>query len=294
MRINSSCLIALDKTRNIRIYLADTTALVEEARRLHNLYPTSLAALGRLLSMTAVMGIMLKGEGESVNVTVNGGGPAGTLMAIAGNNGTVKGFIADPALYEIDPASGKHAVGKIVGSDGTLTVIKDLEMKERFSSKVALQSGEIGDDFAYYFALSEQRPTVVSLGVLVGTDAHARSSGVFFMELLPGHSEEDIVFLEGISSRMAPVSSLIDSGRELEDILHEYFPEAEILDKRYLWYHCDCSRERFTRGLATLPKKDLLELAEEGDTHVRCDFCEKVYVFSPEELRRLAEDVEDR
>ncbi|MBR2802416.1 MAG: Hsp33 family molecular chaperone HslO [Erysipelotrichaceae bacterium] len=294
MRKNSQCLIALDEAHNIRIYLADTTAMVEEARRVHGLYPTSLAALGRLLSMTGVMGLMMKGERESVNVTVNGGGPAGTLMAVAKNNGCVKGLIGDPQLYEIDPLTGKHAVGKIVGTDGTLTVTKDLEMKERFSSQTALRSGEIGEDFAYYFMLSEQRPTVVSLGVLTGTDAKTQAAGVFFMELLPGHSEEDIAYLEKIAADMKPVSSLIDSGRDLAEILKSYFPEAEILETRYLWYQCDCSRERFAEGLLTLPKKDLLELAEEGDTEVRCDFCEKVYTFTPEEIREMAEHAEDR
>lgn len=282
--------IALDEKHNIRIHLADTTTLVEQARKMHHLQPTSLAALGRVLSITAVMGSMLKGERESVNVTINGGGVMGTVMATAKNNGEVKGFVANPDCHEVYPGTKKLAVGVCVGREGMLSVTKNLEMKQRYTTQVALQTGEIGDDFAFYFAKSEQRPSVVSLGVLVDTDYSTKAAGVFFMELLPGHREEDIVYLEEVCQHLSPISSLISSGKTLYEIMKEYFPDAEILEIRELTYRCDCSKERFRDGLMTLPNADLEELATEGGSEIRCDFCQKNYFFSQEELSELLHD----
>lgn len=284
--------IAIDKKHNVRIHLAETTALVEEARKIHHLAPTSLAALGRVLSMTAVMGCMMKGQQESVNVTINGGGPLGTIMAVAKNNGEVKGFVANPDYYEVYPGTHKLAVGLGVGSNGTLRVTKDLEMKQRYTTQVALQTGEIGDDFAFYFAKSEQRPSVVSVGTMVDVDQSTKAAGVFFMELLPGHSEEDIVFLENICRELSPISSLIASNKSLYEILKSYFPEAEVLEIRELFYRCDCTQERFLGGLLTLPEADIEALEKEGEVEVRCDFCGKIYHFDATQLREAKKHAE--
>ena len=169
----------------IRFYLADTTSLVEEAREKFSLYPTSAAALGRVLSMSAVMGTMLKDGNEQYNIAIHSDGAISTIMAIARPDGSVKGFISNPNVYDVYEETGKLAVGRAIGS-GTLSVTKSMNMKGNFSSTVNLQTGEIGDDFAFYFAKSEQRASIVSLGVLVDTDQSIRSAGCFFIELLPG------------------------------------------------------------------------------------------------------------
>jgi len=277
-------LIALGK-HNTRIYIASTTNLVQQAKTYFNAYPTSLAALGRTLSMTAVMGQMLKGERESVNVTINGGGEIGTIMAISKNDGSVKGFCSNPYLYEKD--NDKLAVGKIVGVDGYLSVTKDLHMQSRYTTQVKLQSGEIGDDFAFYFAKSEQRPSIVSLGVLVNESGDCESSGVFFVELLPGFEEEDIVYLEDILKKMRPISELLREYQNLESIVGLYFEDTEILERKDLRYECDCSKDRFAQGLLTLSESDLEELSQQEEIEIRCDFCNKIYKFSKQEILDL-------
>lgn len=282
----NNLLIAIEEKHNVRIHLADTSVLVEKARILQHLAPTSLAALGRVLSITAVMGCMLKGQQEVVTTTINGGGELGTILAVGKSNGQVKGFVANPDCHELYPGTSKLAVGPSVGCNGTLSVSKDLELKQRYTTKVALQTGEIGDDFAFYFAKSEQRPSIVSLGVLVDADYKTKAAGVFFIELLPGYKEEDISYLEDICKSLRPISSLIAS-QSLKEILQTYFPLARVLEERHLEYSCDCSHLRFKDGLRTLPLEELKALSLEGKAEVRCDFCQKVYYFDNSELNEL-------
>ncbi|MBQ6367420.1 MAG: Hsp33 family molecular chaperone HslO [Erysipelotrichaceae bacterium] len=275
----------------IRFYLADTTALVEEVREKFSLYPTSAAALGRVLSMSAVMGTMLKDENEQLNIAIHSDGAISTIMCIARPDGSVKGFVNNPNVYDVYEDSGKLAVGRAIGS-GTLSVTKSMNMKGNFSSTVNLQTGEIGDDFAFYFAKSEQRPSIVSLGVLVDTDQSIRSAGVFFLELLPGYAEEDIVYLENLAANMQPISAQIKDFT-LEEILEKNLGEVEILDERELTYRCDCSRERFQEKLLTLSRQDLLDLAKANqDIKIKCDFCGKTYTYSAQELNDWLSDAE--
>ena len=282
----------------VRIRAARTTDLVEEARKAHNAQPTSCAALGRVLTIDAIMASEMKDADVKPVVTINGGGPAGTIVAQADGAGNVRGFIGDPSLYIFNHETGKLDVGAAVGRDGTLSVSKDLGLKEPFTGKVNLYSGEIGDDFTYYFALSEQTPSLVAVGVLVDTDCTVRAAGGMVIQLLPDAPEETIVYVEGIQQRMKPVSAYIDEGYSPEEIIHELFPDARILDERELRWHCSCSKEHFAAALALIQEKDLVEMIEEDHrAEITCQYCGKAYAYNEEELKEILErhrHVEDR
>ena len=288
--MKNNVLIATALNDHARIYLLDSTLVVETARNFHDLWPTSSAALGRTLSVTGLMGLMQKNEEEAVTVAINGGGPIGTILCVSKANGEVKGFCSEPHIYETYPGSHKLAVGLAVGTDGYLKVTKNLKLKQNYNSQVKLQSGEIGDDFAYYFSISEQIPSIVSVGVLVDVDDHIKAAGAMIIELLPGHTEEDIRYLENLNLR--PISTVLSEDRDLHKYLYSLFPNAQIREEKQLIYKCDCSRERFLRNLLTLPKKDILELIEEGDVDIHCEFCEKDYHFDREDLKVLLDYVD--
>ena len=283
--MKNNVIIATALNEHARIYLLNSKQVVEQARVLHDLWPTSCAALGRTLSVTALMGLMQKDESEVVTVTINGGGPIGTVMAVSNCLGEVKGFCGDSELYEKYDNSNKLAVGKVVGTDGYLKVTKNLKLKQQYTSEVALQTGEIGDDFAYYFSVSEQRPTIVSVGVLVDKDYSVKSAGAMIIELLPNHTEDDIVYLENL--KFEPISSVLDSNDDLNEYLNRLFTDAKVLEERSVVYKCDCSKERFMRNLLTLPKKDIEELALEEKIEVRCEFCNKNYVIDKDDLNTI-------
>lgn len=281
----NNVLIATALNRHVRIYLFNSKEMVEQARKVHDLWPTSCAALGRTLSVAGLMGLMQKDENEVVTVTINGGGPIGTVLCVATSEGIVKGFCGDPHIYETYPDSHKLAVGKAVGVDGYLKVTKNLKLKQNYTSQVALQSGEIGEDFAYYFSISEQIPSIVSVGVLVNTDDTVRSAGAMIIELLPNHTQEDIEYLENL--HLQPISSVLAQNDNLIDYLKVLFPENEILEERYIRYECDCSRERFMGNLLALPKSDLEELAQEENIDIRCEFCNKEYRFDRKDIELI-------
>ncbi|MBR6233137.1 MAG: Hsp33 family molecular chaperone HslO [Erysipelotrichaceae bacterium] len=283
--MKNNVLIATALNEHARIYLFNSKEMVEEARKLHDLWPTSCAALGRTLAVTALMGLMQKDDNEVVTVTINGGGPIGTILCVANSAGEVKGFCGDPKIYMTYDGTHKLAVGKAVGTNGYLKVTKNLKLKQNYTSQVDLQSGEIGDDFAYYFSVSEQVPTIVSVGVLVDTDSTVKSSGAMIIELLPGHTEEDIVYLENL--HLKPISSVFAENDDLHAYLKELFPDAEILEEKNVKYHCGCSRERFMRNLLTLPKKDLEEIAEDDHIDIKCEFCDKTYRFDKDDIQKV-------
>ena len=278
-------IIATALKRHVRIYLFNSREMVEEARKIHDLWPTSCAALGRTLSVTGLMGLMQKDENEVVTVTINGNGPIGTILCVATSEGIVKGFCGDPHIYETYPDSHKLAVGKAVGTDGYLKVTKNLKLKQNYTSQVALQSGEIGDDFAYYFSVSEQVASIVSVGVLVNTDDTVKSAGAMIIELLPNHTQEDIEYLEDLD--LKPISSVFAENGDIHDYLNMLFPENEILEERYIRYECDCSRERFMGSLLALPKNDLEELAKEESIEIKCEFCNKEYRFDKNDIELI-------
>lgn len=276
---------AIIETRNIRILAANTKEITETARKFHDLYPTANAALGRVMAIAALMVMNLKEEGEKIQISINGNGPLGAVFVEAKSNGDLKGFVGDPSVYLKYNDSQKLAVGLAVGTDGYLKVTR-FSNEIPFTSQVKIQTGEIGDDFAYYFALSEQVPSVVACGVLVDTDYSTKSSGALIAQLLPGHKEEDIVYLEEVQKSLRPLSTLLDEGMKIEEIILEYFPEAKILEKRKLQYRCDCNRDRFLKGLLTLNDKDLDEVLQDDDIVIKCEFCDKTYHFSKEDIKR--------
>ena len=275
-------------SKNCRVFACVTTNLLEEARLKHGLWPTASAALGRTMSATLMMGAMNKNK-EKLTVNINGGGPIGTILAVTNSDGKIKAFAANPEVhYQYN--SGKLAVGVAVGNEGTLQVIKDMGLKEPFVGTVPLQTGEIGDDFSYYFVVSEQTPSVVSVGVLVNDTNEILASGGFIIQLLPDATEEDIIYIENKMKDFPSVSSLVHEGKTPEEIIFMLFDDAEILDDQDLFFECDCSKEKVARALSTINKADLDEIINDGESiEVKCQFCNKAYTFEIDELKVIRE-----
>lgn len=267
---------------HVRINIINSKEIVEKARLLHDFYPTSCAALGRTLSVTALMGLRQKDDEEVVTVTINGGGEIGTVLCVGQSNGQVKGFCSNPHFYQTYPDTHKLAVGIGVGVDGYLKVTKNLKLKQNYTSQIKLQSGEIGDDFAYYFTVSEQIPSLVSVGVLVDKDYSVKSAGAMIIELLPNHTENDIVFLENL--KLKPISSVLAENDNILDYLNSLFTDLKVLEEKNAYYHCDCSKERFMRNLLTLPVKDLKEISKDESIDIKCEFCDKTYHFNKKDI----------
>lgn len=277
----------LVNSKNCRVFACQTTQLLEEARNKHGLWPTASAALGRMFSATLMMAAMNKNN-EKMTVTINGGGPIGTMMAITRGDGHIKGFVGNPEVHYTYNSNGHLAVGVAVGNQGTLQVIKDMGLKEPFCGTVPLQTGEIGDDFSYYFMASEQTPSVVSVGVLVNDTNEILSSGGFIIQLLPEATEDDIVYIEEKMKDFPAVSFLINEGKTPEDILKMLFDDVEITDTQDLFYTCDCSKEKMLAALSTVGKDELQNMIDENHgCEMLCQFCNTKYQFSEEELKEL-------
>ena len=274
----------------VRLYLARTTDLVQEARDRFDCYPCAAAALGRTLSVGTMMGSMLKSDQEMLTITINGHGPLGTIMVDAYADGSVRGFLSNPHVPTISREDGHLDVGGVVGKNGTLTVTKDLSMQDNWTGTVELQSGEIGDDFAYYFTLSEQTPTAVSVGVLVGTDHNIISSGAMILQMLPDATETDISICEHVLEGLKPMSTLIQEydDTNLEELAHDMFEGAHILSTEEISFSCPCSKERMERALSTIAESDLKAMIEEDHgAEVTCNFCNEHYQFTEDELKEI-------
>lgn len=273
----------------IRAFAASTRDLTEEARNIHQTSPVVTAALGRLLTAGCMMGTMLKGEDDLLTLTIRGDGPLQGLTVTADSRGKVKGFPYQPQVW-IDPRSdGKLDVGGAVGR-GTLTVVRDQGLKEPYSSQVSLVSGEIGDDLTNYFAVSEQVPSSVGLGVLVDRDQHVKEAGGFIIQLMPGVSDEVISELENSLKQIHSVTRLFEEGLTPEQILQRILGtmNPEILETIPAEYHCSCSRERVGKVLLSLGAKELQSLIDEGKpAELNCNFCGKSYTFSVDEMREI-------
>lgn len=283
----------IDKTGSIRIFVASTTNMVEEARLAHNTSPTATAAFGRSLTAATMMGIMMKNEQDRLTLKIAGGGPIGTIMIVANNKGEVKGYVDYPYADVPSREDGKLDVGRLVGSDGTITTIMDLGLKDPYVGQSNLISGEIAEDLAVYYMSSEQQPSAVGLGVLVDTDISVKAAGGYIIQLLPDVSNEDITKIETALSKIEPVSTLIDRGLSPEDIMKQLLEgfEMRVLDKLDIKYKCDCSRELIEGVIISIGKKEIQSMIDEdGQGEVICHFCNKKYHFSKEELENLIVD----
>lgn len=284
---------ALACEERVRMYICSSTQLVEEARKRFDMWPTSAAALGRTMSVASIMGSMLKSEQEQLTITINGHGPIGTILVDAYSNGNVRGFVSDPHVM-LQYNDGHLAVGMAVGTDGTLDVTKDFHMKENWKGTVALQSGEIGDDFAYYFTASEQTPSAVSVGVLVNPDNTIASAGALVIQLLPDAQEKDIVKVEEVVKNLKHMSVMIQEHESLEAILKDLFEDVHILDAHDIAFKCTCDRSKMKRALTTLSKEDREKMIEEDHgCELTCNFCNERYQFNEEELRDLERFIEN-
>lgn len=277
--------IAMDG--KVRAFAVRTTQLVEELRRRHDTYPTATAAMGRTVTAAAMMGAMLKGE-DKLTVQVKGDGPIGQIIADANAKGEVRGYVKNPHVHLPSNSQGKLDVRGAVGTEGFIHVTKDLGLKEPYRGSVPLISGELGEDFTYYFAVSEQTPSAVGLGVLVDVDNSVIVAGGFIIQLLPGLSDSEIDSIEKAIGQLPPVTALLDQGLELEEMLRWIVKDVQILEEMDIVFSCNCSRERVERTLISLGKKELKELRDEGkETEVVCDFCNEPYLFTPEEIDQL-------
>lgn len=284
----------IDKLGRIRVFIATTTGLVEEARRIHNTSPTATAALGRSLTASVLMGTMMKNDEDTLTFKISGNGPGGNILVVAKNNGNIKGEIINPGIDIPSREDGKLDVAGLVGKEGTMTIIVDLGLKEPYVGMSKLVSGEIAEDLAYYYAYSEQQPSVVSLGVLVDKDLSVKAAGGYIIQLLAGSTEEDIVAIEEILKDIKPISSLIDQGLSPEEILNSTFKdfEMQILEKKEIEYKCDCSRKKIRKVIKSLGKKEIEDMInEDHGAEVVCHFCNTKYVFDEEDLKKIVIDI---
>ncbi|MGN0158439.1 MAG: Hsp33 family molecular chaperone HslO [Brotaphodocola sp.] len=273
----------------IRAFAASTCDLVEYARSAHNTSPVATAALGRLLTAGAMMGVMMKGADDILTIKINGDGPIKGLTVTADAKGNVKGYVYNPDVMLPPNEKGKLDVGGALGV-GVLSVIKDIGLKEPYVGDTILVSGEIAEDLTYYFATSEQTPSSVALGVLMNKNNTVRQAGGFILQLLPGASDEVIDQLEKKLGEITSITSLLDEGmtpeRILEHILGEF--DLEILEKLPTRFLCNCSKERIEKALISVGKKELQNMIDDGETiEVNCHFCSKHYPITVDELKVL-------
>lgn len=299
----SNAVIAIDKSGSFRVYLAVTTEMTEEARRIHNTTPLATAALGRVLTGAGLMGIMLKGKGDKLTVQFKGEGPAKQILATEGADGHVKGYIANPDVDLPLTDKGKLDVGGSLGV-GTLTVIKDLGLKDPYIGSIALVSGEIADDLTAYYYISEQQNSSVALGVKVDRDYSVLCSGGMIIQMLPEAQEGAVDALEKMIGDMPPMTTVIEeamkegagkSQQGLTDaVLEKIFKDmpqeysVEKLENREVCWECDCSYDRLEKALIAIGRKDLEEIIEEdGQAELTCQFCTKRYFFDKEYLQKI-------
>ncbi len=271
--------------------------LVERARNIHKTLPVGTAALGRVLSGTALMGNALKGAGASLTLQIKGNGPLGTILAVSDAEGNVRGYVTDPQVDIPLRADGKLDVGSAVGHEGTMTVIKDLNMKEPYVGTVDLLGGEIAEDIAGYFVESEQIPTACGLGVLVDRDQSVKSAGGYLIQLLPGATEDTIVKVEGGIMAAGAVSTLLEKDPDPEHLLRTVMSDFDlkILDTTPVEYRCYCSRDRVERALISLGVEELEGiLHEQGGCQMTCQFCDAVYEFTAENLEEMIAGLKEK
>lgn len=286
---------AIDKKQTFRIFMAKTTNTVEEARKSHNTTPVASAALGRTLTAGLMMGYMMKNEKDKLTININGGGPLGTILTVSDNSGHIKGYVENPNVNIPLKPNGKLDVGGAVGVNGKVTVMMDLGLREPYVGSTDIVTGEIGEDIATYYYLSEQQNSAVALGVLVDRDYSIKSAGGFIVQTLPFIEDEDLEKLENTLNNLKSVSDYFDNDDDVEKIAKEIFAdfEIEITDKIPVGFTCDCSEERMEQALMTIGKEDLKQLIEEDEKiETVCHFCNEKYMFEGEKLKNLLKHIE--
>ncbi|ALC88443.1 heat-shock protein Hsp33 [Bacillus sp. FJAT-18017] len=273
----------------VRAYAVTSTETISEAQRRHYTWPTASAALGRAMTAGLMMGAMLKGD-EKLTIKIEGGGPIGNILVDSNARGTVRGYVSNPQTHFELNEKGKLDVRRAVGTDGTLTVVKDLGLRDFFSGSIQLVSGELGEDFTYYFATSEQVPSSVGVGVLVNPDNSILAAGGFILQLMPGTSDNTISVMEERLKTIEPVSKMIQRGLTPEEILEQLVGKEElsILEKMPVSFECTCSKERFADAIVSLGQGEIREMIEEdGQAEAHCHFCNEKYLYTKEELEEL-------
>ena len=273
----------------IRVFAATTRNVVETARQHHEMSPIATVALGRLLTGGAMMGTMMKNDSDVVTIQIKGNGPIGAMTVTADSKGNVKGYVGNPNVLIPANYAGKLDVGAAIGY-GTLTVIKDMGLKEPYVSQVPLGTSEVAEDLTYYFASSEQVPSAVGLGVLMSKDNTVKQAGGFIVQLMPFADEEVINKLEERVNNISSVTEMLEKGMTPEDILKEVMGDmdVEFTDKIETGFVCNCGKEKIAKALAGISKKDMDEIINDGkEIEVKCDFCNTTYKFSVEELQTL-------
>lgn len=290
--MNDYLVKALAYNGQVRAYAAASTETVNEAQSRHHTWPTASAALGRAMTAGVMMGAMLKGE-EKLTVKVEGDGPLGPIIVDADAKGHVRGYVANPQTHFDLNELGKLDVRRAVGTNGTLTVVKDVGLRDHFSGQVPLVSGELGEDFTYYFAASEQTPASVGVGVHVNPDNSILVAGGFIIQLMPGTDEEIVSDLEQRLQKTPPVSKLIQQGLTPEELLVRLIGEehVKVLEKLPIKFQCTCSKERFARAIVSLGQEEIRDMIEEdGKADTQCHFCNAEYHFTKEDLEEILQE----
>lgn len=287
------CIRVTTGNKEVRAFFASTKNMVETARGFHNTTKVATAALGRTLTATSMMGLMMKNKGDKITVIIKGGGPIGTILTSSNANGIVKGYVTNPDVEVENYASGKLNVAGAVGNQGTIRVIKDLGLREPYNGEYEMVSGEIAEDLTYYFTVSEQTPSAVSLGVLTRAD-EVEEAGGFIVQMMPDASEETISIIERNLTGIQSITQMLSQGLTPEDMMNIVLKDLEpsILDKLEVGFECDCSKERVAEVFAAIGKQELKAIIDEDRVaEVGCQFCESKYSFSEDELKEIYDNM---
>lgn len=287
------CIRVTTGNKEVRAFFASTKNMVETARGFHNTTKVATAALGRTLTATSMMGLMMKNKGDKITVIIKGGGPIGTILTSSNANGIVKGYVTNPDVEVENYASGKLNVAGAVGNQGTIRVIKDLGLREPYNGEYEMVSGEIAEDLTYYFTVSEQTPSAVSLGVLTRADG-VEEAGGFIVQMMPDASEETISTIERNLTGIQSITQMLSQGLTPEDMMNIVLKDLEpsILDKLEVGFECDCSKDRVAEVFAAIGKQELKAIIDEDKgAEVGCQFCESKYSFSEDELKEIYDNM---
>ena len=274
---------------SVRVFATNTKNLVSHAQKIHNTTPVATAALGRTLTAAAIMGAALKNDTDILTIDIRGNGPLGGIVAVADNKSRVKGYVFNPVIDLLKKPNGKLDVGGGIGI-GVLSITRDMGLKEPVTGQVELISGEIAEDIAYYYTISEQTPSSVILGTLVDRDLTVKQSGGIIIQSLPFADEEVLTKIEQKLAKLAPLTVLLDNGKSIEDIIEMIFEglDFELSEKTYPEFYCSCSREKTEKALLSVGKVELEKiLAEDGEANLHCHFCNTSYRFGAEDIRGL-------